>query len=89
MLTAAATSNPSATTSRSRKIVPRFITKSLLRLDERRYKLSSYRVLGMVGLWLHGAPVADSGANNDRIFIRRHGVLHTRSNVQEASEDLR
>ena len=38
---------------------------------------------------MHGAPVADSGANNDRIFIRRHGVLHTRANVQEASDRVR
>ena len=89
MLTAAATSKPSAMTRRRRKIVPRFITNSLLRLDDQRYKASSHRVLLMVAFWMLGVPGADSGANNDRIFIRRHGVLHTRSNVQEASEDLR
>jgi len=85
MLTAAATSNPSATTRRRRKIVPRFITKSLLRLEDQRYKVSSRHVLVMVAFWMLGVPGADSGANNDCIFIRRHGVLHARWNVEEAS----
>jgi len=40
----------------------------------------------MVAFWMLGVPGADSGANNDRIFIRRHGVLHTRWNVEEAPD---